>query len=653
LQSPYTSSPHDAYIAAQSSVAAVLTAVAWSQRLRPRRALALIVIGLWGCALPHVEGAFLQGLGATLAPTHFLSVIGWSSTLATVGVLLSAPRWVGLFAIGLRLALAQADAYFTDSEAELACLHLVGIGLLLGLVQLTQRPTAPKTDDFRPSRGMRMDDIALFAGATWLAMMISIFVLQRGCDSADEWSYTFQASIFAKGRAYAALPPCAAAFRNFWIFWKDNRVFSQYPPGWPMFAAPFQALGAMWLAAPVTHGLLAVGVARLARRASVPAGPLALGLRNEARIAGLIGAVTVTLGSTMLINGASRFPHTFLCALFAWCVEATCLVTTSGMGPRHQRMYGALLGATSAMMLGTRPADGAFLGFGVFIYFVYALVRRRIGWRAVAAAAVAFGLVGGLVLVILRLQLGAWFKTGYSLIHEFHPWVQFAFGLPKPNEFKWHFPLATGSYGWWPCAPAVGAAGMAAMSKGRSARIVFMLSVGTMGLLGFYTMIGFGRGWDFGYGPRYQLPAVVPMALGGAVLLAPMFANALKSATQTSAWTLAGPATLTLAAWVAGIVTLAPNIYPHHYEEVRLRNVVFQAIRREGIHDAVVTVSQGSTISDQLDLTQNLPIDLYPNQDVLVVSDPSPEMHKCVRDNFPNRRFYRTVGRPEVALASD
>src|SRR5262249_29211846 len=259
-------------LAAQSSTALALTALAWFRGLRPRFAFVLLVLAIWGCALAQLGSEFLQGLAVRLAPAHVLTVLGYSSTLATIAFLFAAPRWLGLVAIRTGLALAQADAYFADSEAELAVLHLVAIGLLLGLHPSSTTPREMYVDRQPPRFAYAAHDSWLFGLATFLACLVSIYVLGRSCDSADEWSYTFQAAVFAKGRAYAAVPPCMPAFQNFWIFWKDGRMFSQYTPGWPLFCAPFQALGVMWLAAPVTLGLLSVGVARLARRAVARSG---------------------------------------------------------------------------------------------------------------------------------------------------------------------------------------------------------------------------------------------------------------------------------------------------------------------------------------------------------------------------------------------
>ena len=82
---------------------------------------------------------------------------------------------------------------------------------------------------------------------------------------------------------------------------------------------------------------------------------------------------------------------------------------------------------------------------GVAVYFAYALARRRVVWRSLVGAAIAFALLLGLTLVILRLQLGKWFTTGYSLAPIFYGPGQLGFSLPGPSEV-YISSAATGSY---------------------------------------------------------------------------------------------------------------------------------------------------------------------------------------------------------------
>jgi hypothetical protein len=426
-----------------------------------------------------------------------------------------------------------------------------------------------------------------------------------------------------------------------------GRSFAQYTPGWPLFMTPFVALRVAWLAGPASLGLLSAGVARLGRRAAsgVRAGdPAATGA--AVRAAGGFAALAVCLSSTLLINGGSRYPHVFVAALWAWAIESLCAISTGPLDPREQRRWGAILGACASLLLATRIGDGATLGIGLFLYFVYAVARRRIGVHAIAAAFGVAAVLGGLTLVILRLQLGAWFKTGYSLTEIIYPWAPVKMSLPKPNEFKWSFTLATGSYCWWPCSPALGLAGLAAL-RGRARRISFMLFFGAVPLLTLYTGLEFGRGFDLGYGPRYELPLVVPMAVGTGVVLGKLWETARSRAVATTAFQAGGPAAIALAAVLLGVIRIAPLVYPHNYRDVRSHNVLHDAIDEMQPHHAVVFGGNGLNHTDPMDLTENLPLDLYPNQDVLIAIDRGPDEVRCVQGQYPGWNFYRAIpGKP-------
>ena len=481
-------------------------------------------------------------------------------------------------------------------------------------------------------------------------------VLHGRTDSADEWANTFQAAAFAKLHAYGGLPHCPEAFRNFYVFQYLGRSFAQYTPGWPFFMTPFVALHLAWLAGPASLGVLAVGVARLGRRATAGfargADPTAAA---QVRAGGIFAAVVLALSWMVLINGASRYPHVFVAAMFAWSLEALCRVSDPTLSHDDQKKWGAVLGGCAALMLTARPGDGATLGFGLFVYFVYAVIRRRVGWRSAAMGAAVAGFVGGLTLVILRLQLGRWFQTGYSLTETFYPWAKMAWSLPKPNEYKWGIPLAAGLYCWWPCAPAVGLAGIAAL-QGRARRLGFVFCLGVLPLVFLCTLNEFGRGYDFGYGPRYEFPLVVPMAVGAGVIFADLWMRATLAAHgriggfAASALNLGGPFVLALAAVIVGVVRVAPNLYPFTYQDVHLHNRLREAIDAADLHNAIVFGGIGLNTTDPLDLTENLPLDLYPNQDVLIAIDRGPDETRCVQEKYRGRAFYRAIPSDPVRI---
>jgi hypothetical protein len=512
-----------------------------------------------------------------------------------------------------------------------------------------REPSPPPSE-----RSYLAGDLTLAAVAVALAAIVATVDLKRECDSADEWAYTFQAAVYAKLHAYAVKPPCSEAFRAFWVFEKDGRLFSQYLPGWPLFMAPFFAAGVFWLAGPCALGVLVVGAARLARRAAAASvDARAPHAERQVRLAGLLAGAVLVLSDTVLINAGSRFPHVWFCAMFVWAVEAICMVTTP-LSPRRQVPWGVVLGCSLAWLLATRHIDGCLVGFGMFLYVVYALLRRRLPLRAALATVVPFALFGGMTLLILRLQLGKWFATGYSLTEIIHPWNKTALSLPKPNEWRWSFPIDAGAYCWWPMAPAIGLAGGLALGRTRERRLAFMLGLGTMMNAGLYALLESCRGWDFGYGPRYHLVVIVPMAVGAAVVFAPMFNAALSQVARHTTLEDGGPAALAVAAVVLGVIRIAPLIYPANTDDIRARNVVFDAIRNDHVSNAVVWVAKGQTVSDPLDLPQNLPLDLYGPPSVLVVRDPSEpqsrsEMRQCMKETFPGRTWYHATREAHLA----
>jgi hypothetical protein len=347
--------------------------------------------------------------------------------------------------------------------------------------------------------------------------------------------------------------------------------------------------------------------------------------------------------------------------MFAWALEATCVITAPALSIRDQRIWGAILGASAALLLATRPSDGGTLGLGLFVYFVYALVRRRVGMQALGMTAAVGGVIGALTLIILRLQLGKWFTTGYSLTEVFYPWAKVAWSLPKPNEYRWGLPIATGSYCWWPSSPAVGLAGLA-MLRGRARRLSFVFFCGTILLLTFYTLLEFGRGFDFGYGPRYVLPLVVPMAVGTGVVLAKLWTRATAATTARAtnparvlpadgnALAAAGPAVLALAAVALGVVRIAPMVYPFTYADVHGHNRLNEAIALAQPHNAVVFGSFGFNSTDPMDLTENLPLDLYPRQDVIIALDRGPDDARCVERLYRGRTFYTAIPSEPVRI---
>jgi hypothetical protein len=653
LRFPFTSDFVGAFLVAQTCAALALTALLLFARIGRASKCALFA-ATWLAALVVLAGPTMDAFLLKHGPHLFRNVLACSAGLATVSALLARRPFVALTALVGQGALWWLVGYLADSDAEVAALHLAWVGLVVGLLMRDQ--TSKISEDSRPAeeKSYVLDDVVLFASATGLAALVCIFVLDGRQGSADEWAYTYQAAVFAKGHAYATSTRCENYLQNFWVFEESGRLFSQYPPGWPLAMTPLVWVHAVWMAGPLSTGLMAWGVARLARSAvraygrwDIPPSPRAI------RLAGLWAGALSVVGTTTILNGASRFPHVWVAALYAWSLEALLQMSIVGLQRKWQVTWGTVLGAACALMLASRPADGAFLGLGIMTLFVYELVRGRLGWRAVVATAASFGVLGGFVLVILRLQLGKWFVTGYSLQALIHPWAVAKYSWPKGSEWRWGIPFDTGSYCWWPCSVPVGLAGLA-MLRGRAQRLTLAFAIGILPYLVFLSCLDYLRAPDFEYGPRYYVALVVPMAVAAGTAFAPLTLSALERVTAgRSALARGAPVALVLFAVVSGWMRIVPVMWPSALEHVRRHSGVDRAIEDQHLTNAVVLILDTTTGFDERDLTTNYPIDLYPDQQVIKAIDRGQpdEAEACLRSVFPGRRFKIASGVYEVKLS--
>ena len=644
---PYTESWSEAAIVAQSSLAIVMTAIVVARPIRPKVASALFLGAVWIAALLPIEPTLMPKFGVEVEPGHAAHLLRIAAMLATAAFVVAKPWQVALLAPLGQAALWWLCSYLVDSDLELGAAHLAWFGALYGIydrlarhAELRRSPggrrdvTPPQG---APRRSYLVHDLVLFAIATAVGALVSSGVLYRFPNSGDEWANTFQADLFAHFKAYGTPPSCPGAFQNYWVFYYMGRAFSQYTPGWPLVMAPFQRVGLVWMATPVVSGFLAAGVAALSRR--IARGMDGISERGVAA-AGIAGALAVTFCASQALSAGARYPHTLVCAAFAWAVELVARIARDEPSWRAQWWLGVVFGATCALLLATRPTDGATLGVGLFAYFVYALIRRRIRWRAFVGTALGFGLLGGLTLVILRLQLGVWFETGYALATQFWSFAEFKMSAPPPELVKRAVPLGAMTYCYWPCAPALGFIGLFAAR--RANHVTFMLTVGALALTTFYSLVEFGRTTDAGFGPRYQLPIIVCVGAGVGAALGPLFAAGAQRFAARAPVVLGGAPAVAATVIALATAQIAWFLYPVAWNEAHSRTAVHRAIAAAGLHHAVVAVRGAEVPVDPRDYL--LDFDDIDAADVLVVHDQSAVDMLCLRSRFRSRRFYRGGG---------
>jgi hypothetical protein len=377
---------------------------------------------------------------------------------------------------------------------------------------------------------------------------------------------------------------------------------------------PFVWIRTIWMAGPASFGLLTMAGVRLGRLATY----LYSGRRDLALSGGRFAGVSFLLTNTLVINAGSRFPHILVTALYALAAEQAWLLWHAP-GRRDAFRHAALLGFFGGWLVTTRLSEG-FLLVGIFLGVVYGLLRRQI-------ALGPFLVAGGVSAV--------WFVIPFQLTAEFHPWAKLTYSPPPPDLIKWHVPLATGSYCWWPLAPGFGLAGCILGMRSRARSLVVMLGIGSLLMLVYYASITYGRGWDFGYGPRYQLQTVVPMVVGAALVWAHvgMFQDA---SARRVAWVLAS----------IGVLGVASTTLPYNHQVVSDAMGVALAAQRAGLKNALVVVPPGVGRYGDYDHPKNLPLELY-DQDVLLANTKDIQ---CLRENYSHRKLYQAAGRFPVTF---
>jgi len=104
------------------------------------------------------------------------------------------------------------------------------------------------------------------------ALLIAFVLLQRFPPSGDDYSYLYQAKLFASGKMYAEDPlyDKAGPLHHFVdtnnLVDNQGRRFSKYPPGWPALLALGALLGVPWLIDPILGAILVFLILRYAEQ---------------------------------------------------------------------------------------------------------------------------------------------------------------------------------------------------------------------------------------------------------------------------------------------------------------------------------------------------------------------------------------------------
>ena len=199
--------------------------------------------------------------------------------------------------------------------------------------------------------------VALLGVAIVGPLCTAYWLLDRFCNSADEYAYLFQAWTFAQGKLWVEAPPLDYAFVPMHTVITGNKWVSQYPPGWPLVLSVAVVLGfPVWAVNAVLGGASIGTLYTVARHV----GPSTVGLA----IAGYCA-----LTPFYIFNAASYYSHV---------VTALAISVFLLLGLRYVETgtrWDALLIGISVGYIGLTRYYTAMLVFIPFV--IWLLLKRR------------------------------------------------------------------------------------------------------------------------------------------------------------------------------------------------------------------------------------------------------------------------------------
>ncbi len=246
---------------------------------------------------------------------------------------------------------------------------------------------------------MNAQRLLLAACSLLLALFVFFVPNQQFANSADDWSYLYQARLFASGSVFAqdALYDKANRLQQYigtnCVTDYQGRRFSKYPPGWPLLLATGALVGAEWLVGPLLGAVLVFLVLlHVERRIG----------REWVTSAWLLLALCAFFSYTL--QSYRSHTATMLCLFGAFLLYEGGRKAEGGRRPEGQNGRKADAGRRAWRVF----ACGALVGFAALVRYVdwiplalwmtYDLVRRkRIAHLSLFAAGFALIACGNLV----------------------------------------------------------------------------------------------------------------------------------------------------------------------------------------------------------------------------------------------------------------
>ncbi len=463
----------------------------------------------------------------------------------------------------------------------------------------------------------------VYALAVYLA---GVFVLQQFANSADEFDYLYQAHTFASGKVSNDAHPMQEFLSPFFIKEHKGKVFSIFPPGWPVFLTFGVWIENPWIVNPILAGFTLIVLYRISRYFMNPTFSwLTVGLW--------------TLSPMVILNSASLYSHS--CCSFFILLSMLFLIRCDR---QFHAVDGLLAGVCMALSFCTRELTAVAVLLLPVLVVMYVSPNRL---RFLLCAAMGIFPVALLYGWYCAQLTGYWFyPPRYLLLDEYLGFGWREIRLFDYTERQYHGPLdavrITVANGWrlfhWTIFmfPLFSMGGLYFYRTHRW-MVVFLLS--SLLLIAAYSLYPSEGGSQYGARFYYEALPLLAVIAGYMVQRIWMDWKPVPAGTTYRSWhlkTKAYPGLL-------GIMLLVLFGYPYThipnvYESVYQRRDLFRQIAHKDLNHALVFVNSPSGDMTHGDLIRNLPD--YRNALVIYAWDLAGRNRELVK-HFPQRNVYR------------
>ena len=362
--------------------------------------------------------------------------------------------------------------------------------------------------------------IALLFGALtfFSTALVALFIYDAMPHIPDERAYLWQAKLFLTGRAWLPMTPNWPHVQLLYILHAGGRIFSLYPPGFPLVLSIGQIFGAPWLVNPVLAGLVVLLSVLLAHRLF------------DRGVAVVTGALALS-SPMMLLHGGCFMSH--VAAMFFILLGYYLLIIASDT--KHMwTVLGA--GLSLGFAFSTRAYSAVILGAPAGMWMVLVILgwSSRLSRRQVLLF-IAGSLLGALPWFVYNyLVTGSpianlytiWMPTNRPTLGLDKGWEGFLSVLDRGTKNAYgdlldlaELAMAIPSVGGFSLAPWIALAAILLSFRHRGIAILLLFFL-VLNVIGFMFFWSGGRG-DFG--PRYyaeSLPFVWILTAAGLASLA-------------------------------------------------------------------------------------------------------------------------------------